>query len=238
MKTYKQMLLANRSWAEEIIEQDPDFFTRQRKGQRPSVFWIGSSDSRVSPEQMTRTLPGELFIHRNMANLVAEDDMNFMSDLQYAVSVLKVRDIIVCGHYGDEGLASILDNSATGDIKTWLENASAVLEKHRAEIMAAPEGEERLNRFVECNIRDQLVDVACTRVVRDAFASGQDLTLHGWIYDLRDGHLKELLQIDASTDMSNIEDEPRNVLNAAGPQGDTTAAQPGTLQTAGVSEGL
>jgi carbonic anhydrase len=232
MKTYKQMLLANRAWAEEIIEQDADFFTRQRKGQRPSVFWIGSSDSRVSPEQMTRTLPGELFIHRNMANLVAETDMNFMSDLQYAVTVLQVRDIIVCGHYGDEGLAAILDGTATGDIKTWLENASAVLENHRSEIMGLPAGEERLNRFVECNVQDQLVDVARTKVVRDAFAAGQDLTLHGWVYDLRDGHLKELLQIDGSTDLSQLAAAPRSVLNASG---NGTSVEP---QLAGVSEGL
>lgn len=204
MKSYRQLLLANRAWAQEMVEGDPDFFTRQTMGQQPEVLWIGCSDSRVSPEAITRTLPGELFLHRNVANLVDPDDTNFMAVLQYAVTALKVRHIVVCGHHACGGLKATLEGGAEGPIGKWLENARNVYHAHRDEIDGRPDAEARLRRLVECNVRDQLLTLARTDIVQAAFASGQPLELHGWVYDLRDGELKPMIEVDATTDLAAL----------------------------------
>ncbi len=211
MKSYKQLLLANKAWSMELKEENPDFFKRQLNGQMPDFLWIGCSDSRVNPEQMTMTPPGGMFIHRNIANLVNEEDMNLMSVLQYAVAVLQVKHVIICGHYGCGGIMAAYDGQVDGPVDTWLENARAVRENHSAEIYNAGDRDAQVNRFVEVNVRDQLVKLAQTKTVQAAFAAGQPLALHGWVYDLRDGLIKPLMEIDAGTRIETI-GQPDRVL--------------------------
>jgi carbonic anhydrase len=211
MRRYKQLLLSNKAWAAEITEESPDFFSRQVVGQKPEFLWIGCSDSRVSPEQMTMTPPGGMFIHRNIANLVAFDDLNLMSVLQYAVDVLEVAHVIVCGHYGCGGIKATLTGGVTGPVDRWLDTARAVYKVHKDEIEAQPTEQAKVNRLVEVNVRDQVLRLAQTDTVRGAFGSGRKLALHGWVYDIRDGLLKPLLEIDASTDLAAV-GRPEKVL--------------------------
>ena len=211
MRDSRQLLLANKAWAAELVEEDASFFSRQAAGQKPKFLWIGCSDSRVSPEQMTQSPPGGMFIHRNVANLVDPADMNLMSVLQYAVDVLGVENIVVCGHHGCGGIKATLTGGVTGPVDRWLDTARAVLDGHRDEVEAQPAGEARVNRLVECNVRDQIETLARTDTVQGAFARGQTLTLHGWVYDIRDGLLKPLMTIDRETDLDAI-DRPHKVL--------------------------
>ena len=204
MKDYKQLLLANKAWSVELTDENPEFFARQTAGQKPKFLWIGCSDSRVSPEQMTMTPPGGMFLHRNIANLVNEDDLNLMSVLQYAVDVLQVRHIIVCGHYGCGGVAAALNGGTSGPVDRWLQNARDVHHAHAEEIDAQPTPEAKANRLVEVNVRDQLVRLARTETVQNAFAQHRELWLHGWVYDLRDGHIKPMMEIDAETVLDDV----------------------------------
>jgi carbonic anhydrase len=204
MREHKQLLLANKAWASELKEENPEFFARQTAGQRPGFLWIGCSDSRVSPEQITQVSPGGMFIHRNIANLVEPEDLNLMSVLQFAVDVLEVKHIIVCGHYGCGGIQAALKGGTTGSVDAWLERARGVYRNHIHEIDGSDGDEARVNRFVEVNVRDQLVDLAHTQTVAAAFARGQDLTLHGWVYDIRDGLLKPLMEIDRETVLDDV----------------------------------
>lgn len=211
MRDYKQLLLANKAWATELVEERADFFSRQTVGQKPEFLWIGCSDSRVSPEQMTMTSPGGMFIHRNVANLVNEDDLNLMSVLQYAVDVLGVRHIIVCGHHGCGGVAAALKGGTQGPVHEWLATARAVRDAHVDDIAAQGSEDAQVNRLVEVNVRDQLIRLARTPTVRDAFARGQELWLHGWVYDMRDGLLKPLMEIDSDTTLDEV-GRPERVL--------------------------
>ena len=204
MKSYKQLLLANRAWAIELLDERPDFFERQTMGQKPEFLWIGCSDSRVSPEQMTMMPPGGMFLHRNIANLVNTQDLNLMSVLQYAVAVLGVRHIIVCGHYGCGGIKATLDGGTVGPVDKWLDTARSVAHAHADEIAEQPAGEARVNRLVELNVRDQLINLARTDTVQQAFAAGQELWLHGWAYDIRDGHIKPMMEIDRDTVLDDV----------------------------------
>lgn len=204
MRRYKQLLLANKAWAAELTDENPEFFSRQALGQKPEFLWIGCSDSRVSPEQMTMTQPGGMFIHRNIANLVNDHDLNLMSVLQYAVDVLRVKHVIVCGHHGCGGIKGTLHGGTMGPVDRWLDTAREVLRVHQDEIDAQPDDEAKVNRFVEVNVRDQLVRLARTATVQGAFASGQDLALHGWVYDIRDGLLKPLMEINATTALDEV----------------------------------
>ena len=211
MKDSRQLLLANKAWAAELVEEDARFFSRQTVGQKPKFLWIGCSDSRVSPEQMTQSLPGAMFIHRNVANLVDPADLNLMSVVQYAVDVLQVENVIVAGHHGCGGIKATLAGGVSGPVDRWLDTARAVLAAHRDESDAQSGDEAKVNRLVECNVRDQLETLARTGIVQRAFARGQALTLHGWVYDIRDGLLKPLMAIDCSTDLDAI-DRPHKVL--------------------------
>ena len=214
MRHYKQLLLANKAWASELVEENPDFFSRQAAGQKPDFLWIGCSDSRVSPEQMTMTPPGGMFIHRNVANLVNEDDLNLMSVLQYATEVLKIRHIIVCGHYACGGLQATLAGGTHGPVDSWLANARDVLHAHEDEVKGQADDETRVNRLVEVNVRDQLVKLARTSLIQAAWARQQEVFLHGWVYDIRDGHIKPLLEIDATTNLDTVA-RPDKVLMAS-----------------------
>lgn len=203
MRDYKHLLLANKAWAAERLEENPEYFQRQTVGQQPEFLWIGCSDSRVAPDQLTNTEPGGMFMHRNIANLVDANDQNLMSVVQFAVEVLKVRHIVICGHYGCGGIHAALEGGVHGHVDDWLAIARDVARAHAAELDLLPP-EQRPNRLVELNVRDQLVKLAHTDVVQQAFARSQPLELHGWVYDLRDGLLKPLMEIDPATPLGDV----------------------------------
>jgi carbonic anhydrase len=211
MRTYKQLLLANQAWATELTDERADFFAQQTAGQCPEFLWIGSSDSRVSPEQMTQTPPGDMLLHRNMANLVKHDDHNLMALIEYAITTLQVTHVIICGHYGCVGIQAALAGTATGAMADWLGAARDVYEAHRDEIDAQQGDEARASRLVEINVRDQLVNLARTAPVQQAFSEGRELYLHGWVYDIRDGLITPMMEIDASTPLDAVP-RPERVL--------------------------
>jgi carbonic anhydrase len=215
MKPHKQLLLANKAWATEILDEDPDFFRRQTAGQKPQFLWIGCSDSRVSPEQITDMAPGGMFLHRNIANLVHADDLNLLSVLQYAVEVLEVPHIVLCGHHGCGGVKAVLEGGVEGPVDRWLDEARRVRREHADEIDALEDHEARVNRLVEVNVRDQLLNLARTATVQAAFERGQELTLYGWVYDIRDGHLKPLMEIDRATPLDGVPRPERVLLPTA-----------------------
>jgi len=174
------------------------------------VLWIGCSDSRVSPEQITQTRPGELFIHRNIANIVHPDDENFLAVLQFAVEELEVPHIVLCGHYGCGGIMATLKGGTSGPIDHWLDGARGVQAAHGAELAGLNDFDQRVNRMVELNVREQLVRLGGLDVVRRAFQRG--LTLHGWVYDLRDGLLSELYEIASQEELDDLT-LPHNVIS-------------------------
>jgi len=204
MQEIPQLLLHNRAWAAEQLEDDPEFFTRRLDGQKPAFLWIGCSDSRVQPDHFTQAAPGGLFVHRNIANLVRHDDANLMAVLEFAVMTLGVNDIVVCGHYGCGGIAASLGTLPGGPVGRWLEHVVDVLDAHRPAVESIEDPGERINRLVEINVRDQLLHLAQTSTVMAAFASDRDLKLHGWVYDLRDGLIKPLLEIDKTTILDEV----------------------------------
>lgn len=214
MNEVDQLLLSNRAWAVEQTFEDPEFFSRTVPTQSPPFLWIGCSDSRVAPEQFTQALPGGLFIHRNVANLVQPEDGNLMAVIEFAVEVLKVEHIVVCGHYGCGGIMATLDGGTSGAVGEWLRHAKDVLDDHADEIERCDTREERANRLVEINVRDQLVHLARTPPVARAFAAGSNLQLHGFVYDLRDGLIKPLMEIDRLTELETVP-RPEPVLLAS-----------------------
>ena len=192
MKTIREILLSNKAWSSEMRERDARYFDRQTVGQKPDILWIGCSDSRVSPEQITQTRPGELFIHRNVANLVHGQDENLLAVLQYALDVLQVPHVVLCGHLGCGGIAATLKGGTSGPIHNWLDGARGVAAKHRDELAQIDDFDERANRMVELNVVEQILRLGRLSIVREVFERGQELTLHGWVYDLRDGIVSEL----------------------------------------------
>lgn len=192
MPVLTHLLTKNRAWAAEMCRQDPEFFERLSHQQAPEYLWIGCSDSRVPANQIVDLPPGEMFVHRNVANVVVHTDLNCLSTIQFAVDVLQVGHIIVCGHYGCGGVLAALRDARVGLVDNWLRHVHDVRWKHMAELDALPTEEERHSRLCELNVVEQVVNVAYTTVVRDAWARGQRLTVHGWIYDLRDGLLRDL----------------------------------------------
>ncbi len=182
----------NRVWAAEQTRGDPDFFTRLLGQQSPGYLWIGCSDSRVPANQIVGLAPGELFVHRNVANVVVHTDLNCLSVLQFAVDVLGVKHVIVCGHYGCGGIVAALRDEKLGLIDNWLRHIQDVGTKHHAQLDAIADESDRAARLCELNVIEQVSNVADTTVVRDAWRRGQQLSVHGWIYDLHDGLLRDL----------------------------------------------
>jgi carbonic anhydrase len=181
----------NRAWAAAMVAGDPDFFTTLAAHQSPEFLWIGCSDSRVPANQIVDLAPGDVFVHRNVANVVVHTDLNCLSVLQYALDVLGVKDVIVCGHYGCGGVAAALAGDRHGLIDNWLRHVMDVAEKHEAELMRLPE-ERRLDRLCELNVVEQVANVCQTTIAEDAWARGQELTVHGLVYGLEDGLLRDL----------------------------------------------
>ena len=192
MKDLKRLLDQNRSWAESIKANDPDFFQTLAKQQSPTFLWIGCSDSRVPATQLVGMVPGEMFVHRNVANVVDHTDFNCLSVMQYAVDVLKVEHIIVCGHHGCGGVKAAMDNLQLGLIDNWLRHVQDVLHEHEELLSQFPDTGERLDRLCELNVIEQVLNVGRTTIVQSAWQRGQELVVHGWIYGLEDGLLRDL----------------------------------------------
>jgi carbonic anhydrase len=199
MKAYQRLLLENKAWSKEKLQDDPEFFSRLEHIQTPEFLWIGCSDSRVPANEITGTQPGEIFVHRNIANLVVHTDLNLLSVLQYAVEVLKVHHIIVCGHYGCGGVKASMTHHNLGIINKWLRNIKDVYRMHRDEIDMIEEEESRVDKLVEFNIQEQVMNLAKTSIVQKAWKHEHIPHLHGWVYDLKDGIIKPVCEIPAGT---------------------------------------
>ncbi len=185
------LLINNRNWAERKRADDPEFFSRLATQQHPEYLWIGCSDSRVPANQITGLAPGEVFVHRNVANLVVHSDLNCLSVMQYAVEVLQVRHIMVVGHYGCGGVRAVYENRRFGLIDNWLRHLQDVRNKHSPLLATLPE-EERLDRLCELNVTEQVANVCCSTIVQNAWARGQRISVHGWVYGIEDGLLREI----------------------------------------------
>lgn len=192
MNKLTHLLENNRRWADDIKKKRPDFFETLSKQQSPEYLWIGCSDSRVPANEIVNLLPGELFVHRNVANIVIHTDLNCLSVIQYAVDVLKVKHIIVCGHYGCGGVRAALLDNRFGLIDNWLRHIQDIQQKHQPIVDAAETEEKKVDRLCELNVIEQVLNVSETTIVRDAWARGASLTIHGWIYGLKDGVVRDL----------------------------------------------
>jgi carbonic anhydrase len=197
MKEYKKLLISNKAWASERLEVDEHYFDDLSKDQNPLFLWIGCADSRVPAEEITHADPGEIFVHRNVANMVVHTDMNLLSVLQYAVEVLKIRHIIVCGHYNCGGVKAAMTNKDFGLINKWLRNIKEVYEKHYDELHAIENEQSRFNAMVELNVKEQIQNLAKTSIVQKAWKNSQLPHLHGWVFDIHKGEIKEVVNISA-----------------------------------------
>ncbi|MEZ4890153.1 MAG: carbonate dehydratase [Crocinitomicaceae bacterium] len=189
---YNQLLENNKKWAGEQIEKDPNFFTDLAKGQTPPVLWIGCADSRVPANEVIGAKAGEVFVHRNIANMVIHSDMNMLSVLDYAVNVLKVKHIIVCGHYGCGGVLTAMSNKHVGIIDNWIRHIKDVYRFHHKELNLIQDQKARFDRFVELNVIEQVNDLAKTSILQNAWDRGQELHIHGWVYSINDGLINDL----------------------------------------------
>lgn len=189
---YNQLLQNNKKWVASKLEKDPDYFKRLSLGQSPPILWIGCADSRVPANEIIGAEPGEVFVHRNIANMVVHSDMNMLSVLDYAVNVLKVKHIIVCGHYGCGGVQAAMTNKHIGLIDNWIRHIKDVYRFHQDELNAIEDEKDRFNRFVELNVVEQVLDLAKTSIVQTAWESGQKVQVHGWVYGIHDGVIKDL----------------------------------------------
>ncbi|MDE1461670.1 carbonate dehydratase [Spartinivicinus poritis] len=192
MKTLKHLLDRNQAWAASIKEKDPEFFAQLSKQQAPEYLWIGCSDSRVPANQIVDLPPGEVFVHRNIANVVVHTDLNCLSVLQFAVEVLKVKHIIVCGHYGCGGIKAAIDHHEHGLIDNWLRNIKDIYRYHQEKLDEVKDERERINALCELNVIEQVANVCHTTIVQNAWKAGQELSVHGWIYSIEDGILRDL----------------------------------------------
>ena len=191
-KSYKRLIENNKNWVADQLQLDPNFFEKLANGQSPEYLWIGCSDSRVPAESITGTDPGEMFVHRNIANMVVHSDMNMLSVLSYAVDVLKVKHIIVCGHYGCGGVMAAMKNQQFGLIDNWLRHIKDVYRYHHQELDKIEDEILRARRFVEVNVQEQVHDLGKTSIVQNAWKRDQKLHLHGWVYDINDGLINDL----------------------------------------------
>ncbi len=202
---YNKLLENNKEWVASKIKQDPDYFNRLANGQKPPVLWIGCSDSRVPANEIIGAEPGEVFVHRNIANMVVHSDMNLLSVLDYAVNVLQVKHIIVCGHYGCGGVQTAMTNKHVGIIDNWIRHIKDVYRFHQKELNEIEDEKARFNRFVELNVVEQVLDLAKTSIVQGAWESGQDLHVHGWVYDVKDGLINDLkITIKDNKNLSDV----------------------------------
>lgn len=192
MRELKHLFENNRNWVNENVAKDPEYFLRMSKGQKPGYLWIGCSDSRIPANEVLRLEPGELFVHRNVANLFVHTDLNCLSVLQYAIDYLKIQHVIVCGHYGCGGVAAAMDNKQFGIMDNWLMNIKDVYAHSEEELLSIPDPTERTDRLVELNVLQQVNNVCHSSVVQNAWGRNQPLSVHGWVYELKTGLLHDL----------------------------------------------
>jgi carbonic anhydrase len=205
MRSYEKLLLENKAWAAEQVNKDPDFFKRLEKLQAPEILWIGCSDSRVPANQITGTQPGEIFVHRNIANLVINTDVNVLSVLDFAVNHLKIKHVIVCGHYGCGGIkAATTKTDFKLVLNMWLRNIKDVYRLHRQELDAIKEEEKRGDRLVELNVQEQVYNLAKTSIIQRSWKQEKRPDLHGWVYGLKDGIIKPVFDMKAGTAIDSI----------------------------------
>jgi carbonic anhydrase len=205
MQPYEKLLLENKAWAAEKIQEDPDYFNRLVHLQTPSFLWIGCSDSRVPANEITGTQPGEIFVHRNVANMVVNTDVNLLSVLDYAVNHLKVKHVIVCGHYGCGGIrAAITNNDFKPVLNMWLRNIKDVYRFHRQELDNILEVDARVNRLTELNVQEQVFNLAKTSIIQKAWKNEQRPDLHGWVYGLNDGIIKPVFEMKTGTHIDGL----------------------------------
>jgi carbonic anhydrase len=204
MKPYERLLLENKAWAAERVADDPEFFDRLKNIQTPEYLWIGCSDSRVPANEITGTQPGEIFVHRNIANMVVHTDLNMLSVLQYAVEVLKVKHIIVCGHYGCGGVKAAMTQTSLGIINKWLRNIKDVYRIHRDEVDAIEDEGKKTNKLIELNVQEQVLNLAKTSIIQKAWKENNAPHLHGWVYGLDNGLIKPIYEMPAGTHIDSI----------------------------------
>ncbi|TAE12080.1 MAG: carbonate dehydratase [Bacteroidetes bacterium] len=204
MRPYEQLLQNNRIWSAEKMAQDPHYFDELAKEQTPEFLWIGCSDSRVPANEVTQTEPGEIFVHRNIANMVVHTDVNMLSVLQYAVQVLKVPHVIVCGHYGCGGVKAALTRKHIGIVNKWLRNIKDIYRLHETELEAIEDENMKVDRLTELNVQEQIMNLAKTSIIQESWHKHQRPTLHGWIYDLHTGLIKEIINMDYTTKLDDI----------------------------------
>lgn len=202
---YNKILERNKKWVEESLVLDPNYFQDLAKGQSPPLLWIGCSDSRVPANEIIGAKPGETFVHRNIANMVIHSDMNMLSVLDYAVNVLKVKHVLVCGHYGCGGIKAAMKNDSVGIIDNWIRHIKDVYRLHQKELDDIVDETDRFNRFVELNVIEQVYDLAKTSIVQSAWKKGQELAIHGWVYGLNSGYVTDLnVNFSSDKDLSNV----------------------------------
>lgn len=205
MKAYEKLLVENKSWASDKVKKDPEFFKRLAQIQTPEFLWIGCSDSRVPANEITGTQPGEIFVHRNVANMVVNTDVNLLSVLDYAVNHLKVRHVIVCGHYGCGGVkASLTKTDFKPVLNMWLRNIKDVYRLHRDELDAIKDENQKVDRLTELNVKEQLMNLAKTSIIQRAWKQEQRPHLHGWVYGLKDGIINPVFEMNAGTHIDDI----------------------------------
>jgi len=190
--TYESLLEGNKNWVAETLKVDPNFFDDLSAGQAPPILWIGCSDSRVPANQITNTVPGDIFVHRNIANVVTHNDMSLLSVLDYSINVLKVKHVIVCGHYGCGGVNAAMGNKQVGLIDNWLRNIKDVYYAHQKEIASIDDPQKKFDRMVELNAIQGAKNVMSTSIVQNAWANGQELSVHAWVYSLKTGLITDL----------------------------------------------
>jgi carbonic anhydrase len=198
-KSYLKLFDNNKEWVKQQLKKDPEYFTKLANGQKPEYLWIGCSDSRVPANEITGTNPGEMFVHRNIANMVVHSDMNMLSVLSYAVDVLKVKHIIVCGHYGCGGVLAAMGNKQYGLIDNWLRHIKDVYRIHHKELDMIKDEKARVTRLVQLNVIEQVQDLGKTSIVQNAWEREQPLHIHGWVYDISDGIIDDLQVTCTST---------------------------------------
>jgi len=202
---YNKILERNKKWVEESLALDPNYFQDLAKGQSPPLLWIGCSDSRVPANEIIGAKPGETFVHRNIANMVIHSDMNMLSVLDYAVNVLKVKHVLVCGHYGCGGIKAAMGNESVGIIDNWIRHIKDVYRLHHKELDVIEDETDRFNRFVELNVIEQVYDLAKTSIVQSAWKRGQELSIHGWVYGLNSGYVTDLnVNFSCDKDLSGV----------------------------------
>jgi carbonic anhydrase len=205
MLSYEKLLIDNKAWAKDQVTEDPGFFKRLAAQQAPEFLWIGCSDSRVPADKITGTEPGQIFVHRNIANMVVNTDLNLLSVLQYAVEVLKVQHVIVCGHYGCGGIRAAMNQQYYGGIiNHWLKNIKDIYRLHRDEVDALTTEDERVDRLTELNVKEQIFNLAKTSIIQSAWKHEQRPQLHGWVYGLQDGIIKPVYEMDAGSHIDPI----------------------------------